>query len=57
MRKYTEKRSVQLTYNDKQSHSGGSKRGKTVKFKNNTEEVNITKSHDEPIPINKKGKM
>ena len=56
LRYYTEKLSAQHTYKDKQALSGGNKRGKTVKFEGATEEVNIMKSNDEPIPRKKKVK-
>ena len=54
IREYTEKRSAQLTYQDKQARSGGNKHGIIVKFESATEEVNIIKSHDEPIPKKRK---
>ena len=50
LREYTEKRSAQHTYNDKQARSVGNKHGKPVKFESAAEEVNIIKSHDESIP-------
>ena len=53
---YTEKSSTKRIYKDKQARYGGNKRGKTVKFESTVEEVNIMKSHDEPIPRKKKGR-
>ena len=47
---------MQHTYKDKQTRSNGNKRAKTVNFEDATQEVNTMKSHDEPIPKNKKKK-
>ena len=47
---------MQRPFKDKQAHYGGNKREKKVKFESASEEANIIKSHDEPIPRNKKGK-
>ena len=55
IREYTKKRSEQHTYKDKQARSGSNKRTKTVNFEDTTEEVNIMKYQDEPIPNKKRG--
>ena len=42
---------------NKEARSGGNpKRGKTVEFDENTQEVNVVDNHDNPIPRNKKDK-
>ena len=56
LQEYTEKRSAQHTYKDKQVSSGGNKHGKTVEFASAAEEVNIMRSYDEPIPKKEEGK-
>ena len=53
---YSEKHIAQQTFKDKQAHSGGNKRGKTVKFEGASEEANVMKYYDEPIPKKKKRK-
>ena len=56
LKEYTEKRSAQNTYKDKQAYPGGNKLAKTIKLEDATQEVNTMKSHDEPIQKNRKGK-
>ena len=53
---YSENHITQRPFKDKQARSGGNKCGKTVKLKSASEEVNVMKYHDEPIPKKKKGK-
>ena len=53
---YSENHIAQQPFKDKQARSGGNKRGKTVKFEGASEEANVMKYHDEPIPRKKKGK-
>ena len=50
LKDYTKKCSSRHTHKDKQGRSGGNKYAKTVKFEDVTQEVNIMKSHDKPIP-------
>ena len=57
LREYTKKCSRHYTYKYKQARSRGNKSGKTFKFENNAEEVNIMKSHDEPTPKHNEGKV
>ena len=55
LKDYPENLVAQQPFKDKESRSVSNKRTKTVKFSNATQEVNIMKSHDGPIPKNKKG--
>ena len=53
---HSENHIAQRPFKDKQSRSDSNKRGKTVKFKSASEEANVMKHHDEPIPKKKKEK-
>ena len=56
LKEYSKNHIAQQSFKDKQAHSVGNKSGKTVKFKSASEEANVMKYHDEPIPKKKKRK-
>ena len=56
LQEYSKNHIVQQPFKDKQALSSSNKRRKTVKFKSASEEADVMKYHDEPIPKKKKRK-
>ena len=57
LKDYSENHVAQWPFKNKQARSSGNKRSKIVNFESASEEANIIKSHDEPIPRKKKVKV
>ena len=56
LKDYSKRHVAQRPFKYEQARYGGNKRGKPVKFESTVKEVNIMKSHDEPILRKKKGR-
>ena len=55
LKDYSKKHVAQQPFKDKSARSGGNERANTIKFNDVTQQVNTMKSHNEPIPKQKKG--
>ena len=54
---YSENYAAKRPHQSKEARSGGkTKRGKSVEFNKNTQEINVMENHDDPIPSNNKEK-